>query len=170
VLDESQQELGPGEIGDVYFDGPEFVYHNDHEKTARSRNSKGWSSIGDVGYLDEEGYLCLTDRQSHMIISGGVDIYPAEIENRLSLHPEVADVAVFGIPNMEFGEEVKAVVQRRDPARASADLARALIEFCRAALSNVKCPRSIDFETDMPRQDNGKLFKHVLKKCYLQSV
>jgi long-chain acyl-CoA synthetase len=170
VLDENQQELGPGEIGDVYFDGPEFAYHNDPEKTARSRNSKGWSSIGDVGYLDDEGYLYLTDRRSHTIISGGVNIYPAEIESRLSLHPDVADVAVFGIPNKEFGEEVKAVVQLKHPAKASPDFARALIEFCQAALSNVKCPRSIDFETDMPRHDNGKMFKHVLKKRYLQSV
>jgi long-chain acyl-CoA synthetase len=170
VLDESQQELGPGEIGDVYFDGPEFVYHNDPEKTASSRNSRGWSSIGDVGYLDGEGYLYLTDRRSHMIISGGVNIYPAEIETRLSLHPDVADVAVFGIPNMEFGEEVKAVVQLRDSAKASPEVAQTLIEFCRATLSNIKCPRSIDFETDMPRHDNGKLFKHVLKKRYLQSV
>jgi long-chain acyl-CoA synthetase len=170
VLDENHQELGPGEVGDIYFEGPEFVYHNDPEKTARSRNSRGWSSIGDVGYLDGEGYLYLTDRRSHMIISGGVNIYPAEIENRLSLHPDVADVAVFGIPNMEFGEEVKAVVQLRDSAKASPEVAQALIEFCRATLSNIKCPRSVDFETDMPRHDNGKLFKHVLKKRYLQSV
>lgn len=170
ILDEDQKELGPNKIGDVYFDGPEFAYHNDPEKTSRSRNAKGWTTIGDVGFLDEEGYLYLTDRRSHMIISGGVNIYPAEIENRLSLHPDVQDVGVFGIPNPEFGEEVKAVVQLKDPSKASLSLANDLIEFCRAGLSNVKCPRSIDFEVDMPRHDNGKLFKHVLKKRYLEAT
>jgi long-chain acyl-CoA synthetase len=104
-----------------------------------------------------------------MIISGGVNIYPAEIENRLSLHPDVQDVGVFGIPNLEFGEEVKAVVQLKDASKASPELVVELIEFCRSTLSNVKCPRSIDFETDMPRHDNGKLFKHVLKKRYLEA-
>ena len=168
ILDENQEDLGPGEIGDVYFDGPKFVYHNDPEKTARSRNAKGWSTLGDVGYLDRDGYLYLTDRRSHMIISGGVNIYPAEIENRLALHPDVADVAVFGIPNSEYGEEVKAVVQLRDLSKASASLATELIAFCREGLSHVKCPRSIDFEAELPRQENGKLFKHVLKQRYLR--
>jgi long-chain acyl-CoA synthetase len=168
ILDETQNELGPGEIGDVYFDGPQFVYHNDPEKTARSRSAKGWSTIGDVGYLDQDGYLYLTDRRSHMIISGGVNIYPAEIENRLALHPDIADVAVFGIPNTEYGEEVKAVVQLKDSSKASPALAVELIAFCREALSHVKCPRSIDFEAELPRQENGKLFKHVLKQRYLQ--
>jgi long-chain acyl-CoA synthetase len=170
ILDEDKHELASGEIGDVYFEGPTFVYHNDPEKTARSRNDKGWSSIGDVGYLDGDGYLYLTDRRSHMIISGGVNIYPAEIENRLSMHPDVEDVAVFGIPNPEYGEEVKAVVQLKDPSKASVDLAMQLTAFCRETLSSVKCPRSIDFETEMPRQDNGKLFKHVLKQRYLPSA
>ncbi|MDA9476555.1 acyl-CoA synthetase [Bradyrhizobium sp. CCBAU 65884] len=170
ILDEAQDELGPGEIGDVYFDGPQFVYHNDPEKTARSRNAKGWSTIGDVGYLHEDGYLYLTDRRSHMIISGGVNIYPAEIENRLALHPDIADVAVFGIPNPEYGEEIKAVVQLKDPSKASPALATELIAFCRDGMSHVKCPRSVDFETELPRQENGKLFKHVLKQRYLQST
>lgn len=168
ILDEDQRELGHGEIGDVYFEGPQFVYHNDPEKTARSRNDKGWSSIGDVGYLDEDGFLYLTDRRSHMIISGGVNIYPAEIENRLSMHPDVQDVAVFGVPNPEFGEEVKAVVQLKDAVQASDIVRQSLMAFCREALSSVKCPRSIDFATEMPRHDNGKLFKHVLKQKYLQ--
>jgi long-chain acyl-CoA synthetase len=168
ILDETQNELGPGEIGDVYFDGPQFVYHNDPEKTARSRTAKGWSTIGDVGYLDQDGYLYLTDRRSHMIISGGVNIYPAEIENCLALHPDVADVAVFGIPNPEYGEEVKAVVQLREPSKASPALAAELMAFCQDGLSHVKCPRSIDFEAELPRQENGKLFKHVLKQRYLQ--
>lgn len=167
ILDESQNELGPNAIGDVYFDGPVFVYHNDPEKTARSRNDKGWSTIGDVGYLDAEGFLYLTDRRSHMIISGGVNIYPAEIENRLALHPDVADVAVFGIPNEEYGEEVKAVVQLKHPSKATPALASDLIEFCKQGLSHVKCPKSIDFEAELPRQENGKLYKHVLKRRYL---
>ncbi|QUS41941.1 acyl-CoA synthetase [Tardiphaga alba] len=170
ILDEDKGELGPREIGDVYFEGPSFVYHNDPEKTAKSRNDKGWSTIGDVGYVDEDGYLYLTDRRSHMIISGGVNIYPAEIENRLSMHPAVEDVAVFGIPNREFGEEVKAVVQLKDPSLASPAFAQTLIAFCKESISNVKCPRTVDFETEMPRQENGKLFKHVLKKRYLQSA
>lgn len=169
ILDGDMRELAPGEIGDIYFDGPDFVYHNDPEKTAKTRNDCGWTTVGDVGYLDEDGFLYLTDRRSHMIISGGVNIYPTEIENRLSLHPDVEDVAVFGIPNLEFGEEVKAVVQLKDPSKASEDKAGELIAFCRSALSNVKCPRSIDFEASMPRHDNGKLFKHVLKKRYASS-
>ncbi|RED41925.1 fatty-acyl-CoA synthase [Rhodopseudomonas thermotolerans] len=168
ILDEDHNELGPGEIGDVYFDGPSFVYHNDPDKTARSRNALGWSTIGDVGYLDQDGFLYLTDRRSHMIISGGVNIYPAEIENCLALHPLVADVAVFGVPNVEYGEEVKAVVQLKDPSLATPRLAQDLMAFCREQLSHVKCPRSIDFETELPRQENGKLFKHVLKRRYLQ--
>jgi acyl-CoA synthetase (AMP-forming)/AMP-acid ligase II len=168
ILDDDKNELDPGEVGDVYFDGPSFVYHNDPEKTANSRNAKGWSTIGDVGYLDEEGYLYLTDRRSHMIISGGVNIYPAEIENRLSLHPDVADVAVFGIPNPEYGEEVKAVVQLRQPTKASPQLVAELMAFCREGLSHLKCPRSIDFEAALPRQESGKLFKHVLKQRYLR--
>jgi long-chain acyl-CoA synthetase len=170
ILDEQQNEVGPGVVGDIYFDGPRFEYHNDAEKTARSRNNMGWSTIGDVGYVDREGFLYLTDRRSHMIISGGVNIYPAEIENRLALHPEVADVAVFGIPNPEFGEEVKAVVQLKNAAAASPSLANDLIAFCREHLSHVKCPRSIDFDLELPRQENGKLFKHVLKKRYQPAI
>jgi long-chain acyl-CoA synthetase len=170
ILDENKNELEVGEIGDVFFEGPKFVYHNDPEKTASSQNDKGWSTIGDVGYLDRDGYLYLTDRRSHMIISGGVNIYPAEIENRLALHPAIADVAVFGIPNQEYGEEVKAVVQLKDPSKASSTLAAELIAFCRDGLSHVKCPRSVDFEAALPRQENGKLFKHLLKQRYLKSA
>jgi len=168
ILDDELRELGPREVGDIYFDGPEFVYHNDPERTAQTRDSRGWTTVGDVGYLDEDGFLFLTDRRSHMIISGGVNIYPAEIENHLSLHPDIEDVAVFGIPNLEYGEEVSAVVQLKDPAKASDSLAESLIEYCRNSLSNVKCPRSVYFETSMPRYENGKLFKHALKKRYVK--
>jgi long-chain acyl-CoA synthetase len=170
ILGEDKRELAAGEIGDVYFQGPTFFYHNDPEKTALSRNDRGWSSMGDVGYVDGDGYLYLTDRRSYMIISGGVNIYPAEIENILITHPDVEDVAVFGIPNLEYGEEVKAVVQLKDPSKASVDLAMALIAFCRETVSSVKCPRSVDFEAAIPRQDNGKLFKHILRRRYLPSA
>ena len=170
ILDENQNELPAGVPGDIYFDGPEFSYHNDAEKTARSRNSKGWSTTGDVGYVDADGYLILTDRRAHMIISGGVNIYPAEIENLLAVHPDVYDVAVFGVPNLEFGEEVKAVVQLRQPERAGPQVEADLIAYCKAKLSNVKCPKSIDFETAMPRTDSGKIFKHVLKRRYAEAT
>lgn len=169
VLDDAGVELPAGEIGDVYFDGPEFEYHNDPEKTASTRNDRGWTTVGDIGYLDTDGFLYLTDRRAHMIISGGVNIYPAEIENALAMHPAVQDVGVFGVPNVEFGEEVKAVVQLRDPSLASPAMVEELIAYCRQKLSNVKCPKSVDFETDMPRQENGKLFKHVLKRRYLHA-
>jgi long-chain acyl-CoA synthetase len=167
ILDADGRELGPGEIGDIYFDGPGFEYHNDPEKTARSRGGQGWSTLGDVGYLDEQGYLYLTDRRAHMIISGGVNIYPAEIENVLALHPAVRDVGVFGVPNAEFGEEVKAAVELFEHSRAGVALEGELIAWCRERLSHIKCPRSIDFHAALPRQETGKLFKHVLRKAYL---
>ena len=119
ILDENDQEVPAGQIGTVYFaDAPVFAYHNDPEKTKRAYNAKGWSTLGDVGYLDDEGFLYLTDRKSYMIISGGVNIYPQETEDVLITHPDVADVAVFGVPNEEMGEEVKAVVQPHDMASA----------------------------------------------------
>jgi long-chain acyl-CoA synthetase len=167
ILDADGRELGPGEIGDIYFDGPGFEYHNDPEKTAGSRGGQGWSTLGDIGYLDEQGYLYLTDRRAHMIISGGVNIYPAEIENVLALHPAVRDVGVFGVPNAEFGEEVKAAVELFEHSRAGVALEGELIAWCRERLSHIKCPRSIDFHAALPRQETGKLFKHVLRKAYL---
>ena len=136
-----------GEIGTVYFaDAPVFTYHNDPEKTKKAYNEKGWSTLGDVGYLDAEGFLYLTDRKSYMIISGGVNIYPQETEDVLITHPAVSDVAVFGVPNEEMGEEVKAVVQPHDMAKAGKELEAELIVFCRKHLSPIKCPKSIDFE------------------------
>jgi long-chain acyl-CoA synthetase len=168
VVDEATgEELPPGEPGLVYFsDGGRFEYRNDPEKTAASRNERGWTSLGDVGYVDADGYLYLTDRKAHMIISGGVNIYPQEVENLLVTHPEVADVAVIGVPNEEFGEEVKAVVQLVDPARASEALAASLLAWCRERLSHVKCPRSIDFEAELPRHPTGKLYKRLLRDRY----
>ena len=167
ILGEDDEELPVGEIGTVYFaDAPEFSYHNDPEKTKRAYNAKGWSTLGDVGYLDSDGYLYLTDRKSYMIISGGVNIYPQETEDVLITHPEIADVAVFGVPNEEMGEEVKAVVQPHDMARAGKALETELIHFCRTRLSPIKCPCSIDFEAELPRTPTGKLVKRHLRDRY----
>jgi len=169
ICDEDGNELGPNEIGTIYFGGGStFEYHNDPEKTAGTRHPNGWTTIGDVGYVDEEGYLYLTDRKSFMIVSGGVNIYPAEVEALLVSHPKVADAAVFGVPNEDFGEEVKAVVEVAEGAEASDALAAELMAFCRAHLSHVKCPRSLDFIDEMPRGDNGKLYKKTLREPYWQ--
>ena len=160
-------ELSPGETGVVYFDGGRsFDYHNDPDKTASIRNDLGWRTLGDIGYLDEGGYLYLTDRQAHMIISGGVNIYPQEAENVLAGHPAVADVAVIGVPDDEMGEAVKAVVQLTDTASSAADLASELIAYCRAELASYKCPRSVDFVDELPRDPNGKLYKRLLRERY----
>jgi long-chain acyl-CoA synthetase len=167
ISDEQGNEMPNGEPGTVYFAGGKaFQYHNDPVKTADSRNAKGWTTLGDVGYVDAEGFLYLTDRKAYMIISGGVNIYPQEAENVLITHPKVADVAVFGVPNEDFGEEVKAVVQPRDMRDAGPQLEAELIEFCRAQLSHIKCPRSIDFEAELPRHPTGKLYKRLLKDRY----
>jgi long-chain acyl-CoA synthetase len=167
ILDEHDEEMPPGEIGTVYFaDAPVFTYHNDPEKTKRAYNARGWSTLGDVGYLDTDGFLFLTDRKSYMIISGGVNIYPQETEDVLIGHPDIADVAVFGVPNEEMGEEVKAVVQPHDMAKAGKELENALILFCRKRLSPIKCPRSIDFEAELPRTPTGKLVKRHLRDRY----
>ena len=167
IVDEHDRELPAGETGVVYFaDGPVFTYHNDPAKTERAYNSRGWSTLGDVGYLDGDGYLYLTDRKSYMIISGGVNVYPQETEDVLIGHPEVADVAVFGVPNEEMGEEVKAVVQPHDMGRAGPALAAELIAYCREHLSPIKCPRSVDFEAALPRTPTGKLMKRLLRDRY----
>ncbi len=171
IVDDQDRELPPGEIGDVYFaDGLPFSYHNDPVKTAGAFNSRGWSTLGDVGYLDEDGYLYLTDRKAYMIISGGVNIYPQEAEDALIAHPAVVDVAVFGIPDEEMGEEVKAVVQPRSMADAGPVLEAELIAFCRSRLSPVKCPRSIDFTEELPRTPTGKLIKRHLRDRYWRIV
>ena len=169
ICDDDGNELAVGVPGTVYFEGGwDFQYLGDEAKTRDSRNPlhPTWSTLGDVGYLDEDGYLFLTDRKSFMIISGGVNIYPQEAENLLISHPKVADAAVIGVPNRDFGEEVKAVVQPLDPASAGPALAEELIAHCRAHLSAIKCPRSIDFDPALPRLDNGKLYKRLIKDRY----
>ncbi len=167
ICGEDGEALPPRTEGAIYFAGADpFSYHNDPAKTAEAANRHGWTTLGDVGWLDEEGYLYLTDRKSFMIISGGVNIYPAEIENLLVTHPKVADVAVFGGPHEEMGEEVVAVVQPHDPAEAGEALAAELHAFARAGLSHVKAPRRIDFRAELPRHDTGKLYKRLLRDEY----
>ncbi len=168
ILDDASGDLLPtGETGTIYFaNAPAFEYHNDPEKTAASKSRQGWTTLGDVGHVDGEGFLYLTDRKHFMIISGGVNIYPQEIENLLVTHPKVTDVAVIGVPNVEFGEEVKAVVQPADPSAAGPALAEELIAWCRAHLSHVKCPKSVDFEAELPRHPTGKLYKRLLRERY----
>jgi fatty-acyl-CoA synthase len=167
IVGEDGHEVPVGEIGVVYFvGGRPFEYHNDPEKTSAITNAEGWRTLGDMGYLDDDGYLYLTDRQAHMIIAGGVNIYPQEAENVLIEHAVVADVAVIGVPDTEMGEAVKAVVELVDPAAASAGLAAELIEHCHARLATYKCPQSVDFVDELPRADNGKLYKRLLREQY----
>ncbi len=167
ILDDNQQELPPGQAGDIYCEGGlPFTYLGDVAKTAASRDPRGWATVGDVGYLDEDGYLYLTDRRHHMIISGGVNIYPQEAEDLLISHPEVLDAAVFGIPDPEMGQSVKAVVQASDPSDATEEFAAELMSWLRTRLAHYKCPRSISFESSLPRTDTGKLYKRTLIDKY----
>lgn len=167
ICDEEGMPLDVGQTGAVYFsEGPQFTYHNDSVSTEQTRNSLGWTTLGDIGYLDEEGYLYLVDRKAFMIISGGVNIYPQEIENVLLQHPKVMDAAVVGVPSSDWGEEVKAVVQPVDPLDVGPVLAAELQAFCREKLADFKCPRSIDFDLELPRLPTGKLYKKLVKKRY----
>jgi len=169
VLDERGVEVAAGASGELFFEGgPEFEYFKDPDKTASVSNDRGWRSLGDMGYVDEDGYLYLTDRSTFMIVSGGVNIYPQEAENLLVMHPKLVDAAVFGVPNDEFGEEVKAVVQPVDGAQAGPALAAELIEYCRANLATYKCPRTVEFDAELPRDPNGKLYKRRIRERYWQ--
>jgi long-chain acyl-CoA synthetase len=174
ICGDDGEEVPQGQSGTVFFEGgAEFEYHNDPEKTKSSRHPLGWSTLGDVGYVDEDGFLYLTDRKAYMIISGGVNIYPQEAENVLVTHEKVIDVAVFGVPNDDFGEEVKAVVQPREMPKDDAEaqaLAGELIQFCKSKLADVKCPRSIDFRDELPRHPTGKLYKRLLKDEYWKAA
>ncbi len=168
ILDDDGNPCPTGVPGTIWFRGAtNFEYYNDPEKTAASRNDAGdTSTVGDVGYLDEDGYLYLTDRKTYMIISGGVNIYPQETENLLITHPKVMDAAVIGVPNDDLGEEVKAVVQPVPGVEPGPDLERELIGFCRENIAHYKCPRSVDFEDELPRLPTGKLYKRLLRDRY----
>lgn len=162
IVDDHGIELPAGETGRVFFSGgARFEYYKDPVKTAAAYDHRGWSTLGDIGHVDEDGYLYLTDRAAHMIISGGVNIYPREVEDVLVSHPAVRDAAVFGIPDAEFGEQVKAAVELAEPVSAAA-----LIDWCRSRLAHLKCPRSIDFHDALPRHQTGKLYKEALKRAY----
>ena len=170
ICNEEGDEVARRAEGQVFFEGgSSFSYHNDPDKTRDATNKHGWTSLGDVGWIDEDGYLFLTDRKSFMIISGGVNIYPQEIENLLVTHPKVADVAVIGAPDPDMGERVVAVVQPRDMAEAGPALAAELTEWLGPQLSRVKMPRQIDFRAELPREPTGKLFKRLLRDEYKQA-
>jgi fatty-acyl-CoA synthase len=165
IVSPDGEEVPSGETGIVYFaGGREFSYHSDPEKTASIQDRHGWRTLGDMGYVDDDGYLYLTDRSADMIVSGGVNIYPREAEQVLGTHPAVLDVAVFGIPDAEMGESVKAVVQFADPAETVTT--DELLAWCRDRLAAYKCPRSVDVVAEMPRDPNGKLFKRLLRDPY----
>ncbi len=167
IVGEDGNELPAGEIGTIYFENsPHFEYYNQPDKTEQALTSKGWGTLGDVGYVDDEGYLFLTDRKANMIISGGVNIYPQEAENILLSHQAVLDAAVFGIPDEEFGETVKAVVELTADQTPNSGLEQELLAFCNSRIASIKCPRSIDFEHKLPRLPNGKLYKRELKARY----
>ena len=168
VLDDDGNELRQGVPGTLWFKtATPFEYFHDPSKTAEARSGDGsMSTVGDVGYLDPDGYLFLTDRATFMIISGGVNIYPQECENLLITHPKVADAAVFGVPNVDLGEEVKAVVQLMPGMEPGPAMAAELMSFCHANLARQKCPRSVDFEAELPRLPTGKLYKRLLRDRY----
>lgn len=167
ILGDDGEELPAGRPGDIYYEGGlAFRYLHDHAKTAAAFNAKGWATVGDVGYLDQDGYLYLTDRRHHMIISGGVNIYPQEAEDLLISHPRILDAAVFGIPDESMGQAVKAVVQLIDPADATDCFADELLGWLRERLAHYKCPRSVSFDAQLPRSEAGKLHKDLLVKKY----
>jgi long-chain acyl-CoA synthetase len=168
VLDDDLNEMPVGQSGTLWFKtATPFVYFNDSTKTTESRTPDGtMTTVGDVGYVDADGFLYLTDRKTFMIISGGVNIYPQECENLLITHPKVMDAAVFGVPNVDLGEEVKAVVQLVSGIEPTPEIERELIEFCRGQLASMKCPRTIDFESELPRLPTGKLYKRLLRDRY----
>lgn len=171
ILDDEGVELPVGLVGNVYFaDGPQFEYHNDPEKTRQAYNSRGWATLGDIGRLDEDGYLYLTDRKSFKIISGGVNIYPQEIENLLVTHPKIYDVAVIGAPDDDLGEKVIAVVQPSKGVIPDSALVEELRSFVHQALGGVKTPKQFDFRSDLPRELTGKLMKRRLADEYRNSA
>jgi fatty-acyl-CoA synthase len=171
ILDDDGDGVPIGATGTVWFEGgTPFEYHNDPDKTAQAKNDHGWATVGDIGHLDADGYLYLTDRRTFMIISGGVNIYPQEAENVLVSHPKVMDVAVIGVPHDDLGEEVKAIVQPVHWDDADDELAAELLAYCRSRLAAYKCPRSVDFDPQLPRLNSGKLYKRLLRDRYWADV
>ena len=167
ILDDDGHELPAGETGTIWAEGGlNFEYLNDPEKTAKARNDHGWTTVGDLGYLDNDGYLYLSERRSDLILSGGVNIYPQEAENVFLGHPAVDDAAVFGIPHEELGEVVHAVIKLRPAVEPSPELEEELVGYCRQRLATFKCPRRIDFAPNLPRAETGKLFKRLLRDEY----
>ena len=167
ICSDEGDELPAGETGTIWFSGTSrFAYHNDPAKTAAAFNARGWSTLGDMGHVDAEGYLYLADRRTDLILSGGVNIYPREVEDALMLHPSVADVAVLGIPDDEMGQRVHAVVQPALRGAGTPELASELIEFCRARIARFKAPRSVSFEDELPRTPSGKMLRRVLMDRY----
>jgi acyl-CoA synthetase (AMP-forming)/AMP-acid ligase II len=163
ICSDDGEELPAGQTGTVWFSGTRrFSYHNDPAKTAGAHNDKGWSTLGDMGHLDAEGYLYLADRRTDLILSGGVNIYPREIEDALALHPAVADIVVLGIPDEEMGQRVHAVVQPAVPGAGTPELASELIDFCRSRIAHYKAPRSVSFEDELPRLPSGKMLRRLL--------
>jgi len=168
ILDDDGRELPPGEIGTVWFSGgPSFAYHNNPAKTEAAYDAAGRSTLGDIGYVDTGNYLYLTDRKDNMVISGGVNVFPQEAENRLIGHDRVADAAVFGVPDEDLGEVLHAVVQPLAMAEAGPELEQALIAWCRAGMATIKCPRTIGFSAALPRHDTGKIYTQLLKQAWL---
>ncbi len=170
ITSEDGTELEPGETGQIWFDsGSRFTYHGDPAKTAEAFNQRGWSTLGDIGKVDEEGYLYLTDRVSNMVISGGVNIYPREIEDVLIGHPDVADVAVVGVADPDLGEAIRAIVEPAPGRAASPAFAAELMDYCRASLSSFKCPKSVVFLDELPRLLTGKIAKRMLPASALST-
>ena len=169
IVDDEGQSCEPGHVGQIYWrnlSGSDFSYHKAQGKTDAAHLAPGVATLGDVGHLDDEGYLFLSDRKIDMIVSGGVNIYPAEIEGVLVAHPAVADAAVFGVPDEDMGEQVKAAVELVNGLTASSLLAGELIAYVRENLAGYKAPKSIDFEDHLPRSETGKLFKRLLRDPY----
>ena len=171
VCDAEGDELPAGQDGLLFFENDQIpTYHNDPEKTREAMHPKGWMTLGDIGHVDEDGFLFLTDRKSHMIISGGVNIYPQEIENLLVTHDKVMDAAVIGAPCPDFGEKVVAVVQPMDMAEAGDALEAELRDFLTPSLAKIKMPKLFDFRPQLPREANGKLYKRELRDEYQQAA
>jgi acyl-CoA synthetase (AMP-forming)/AMP-acid ligase II len=170
ICSDDGTELPAGSTGTIWFSGTQrFEYHNDPAKTASAYNERGWNTLGDMGYVDDEGYLYLADRRTDLILSGGVNIYPREIEDVLALHPAVADVAVFGVPDEEMGQRVHAVVQPAVAGSGSPSLGDELIGYCRSRIAHYKAPRSVSFASELPRTPSGKMLRRVLVDQYRSS-